>query len=120
MRRWFGWLITLLFLAFGVLWPLVFTGGRSEASDAPDPVVITNFKADFVVDSDGRLDAVETITADFPGDRHGVFRYWDVTNQKQSPRPAEAADQVDSARRQTGVLPDALGGRPTVPGGQDR
>ncbi len=27
------------------------------------------------------MTAVETITAEFPGGRHGIFRYWDVANQ---------------------------------------
>ncbi|OBI76051.1 DUF2207 domain-containing protein [Mycobacterium sp. E740] len=80
MRRFFAWSIALVLLAFGVLWPVVFSGGGSQASPADDPVVITDYKADFVVDENGRLDAVETITTNFPGDRHGLFRYWDVTN----------------------------------------
>ena len=51
----------------------------SQSSSPPDdPVVITNFRAEFVVDRDGRMEATETITGDFPGDRHGIFRYWDV------------------------------------------
>nr|WP_207384032.1 DUF2207 domain-containing protein [Mycolicibacterium komanii] len=68
-------------LAFGVLWPVIFTGGDSDAAPAADPVVITDYDADFVVGADGRLEAVETITASFPGGRHGIFRYWDVTNR---------------------------------------
>ncbi|HKP42399.1 DUF2207 domain-containing protein, partial [Mycobacterium sp.] len=79
MRRVLKWLIPLALIAFGVLWPLVFSGG-SQASDVDDPVVFSNYKADFVVNADGRLDAVETITAEFPGGRHGIFRYWDVAN----------------------------------------
>lgn len=46
-----------------------------------DPVVITNYRADFTVDRDGRLAATEIITGKFPGDRHGIFRYWDIANQ---------------------------------------
>ncbi|KUI17259.1 hypothetical protein AU193_02920, partial [Mycobacterium sp. GA-1285] len=84
MRRLFAWSITLLVLAFAVLWPVVFTGG-SESAPADDPVVIADYDVDLVVDGDGRLDAVETITADFPSGRHGIFRYWDVTNPN-SPR----------------------------------
>ena len=80
MGRLFAWLITLALLSFGLLWPLVFTGENSQATAADDPVVITDYQADFVVGDDGRLDAVERITADFPGGRHGIFRYWDVTN----------------------------------------
>ena len=39
----------------------------SQSSSPPDdPVVITNFRAEFVVDRDGRMEATETITGDFP------------------------------------------------------
>src|SRR5207249_6449009 len=55
--------------------------GVGEASDAEDPFVFSNYKADFVVSPDGRLDAVETITAEFPSGRHGLFQWWDVANQ---------------------------------------
>ena len=84
MRRILAWSIPLALIVFGLLWPLVFRGG-SEASDISDPVVFSNYKADFVVSADGRLDAVETITGEFPSSRHGIFRYWDVANQN-SPR----------------------------------
>ena len=47
-------------------------------------MVITNFRGDFVVDRDGRLEATETITTRFPSGRHGIFRYWDVANQNDS------------------------------------
>jgi Predicted membrane protein (DUF2207) len=84
MWRVIRWLIPLALITFGLLWPLVISGG-SEASDVSDPVVFSNYEADFVVNSDGQLDAVETITAEFPSGRHGIFRYWDVANQN-SPR----------------------------------
>ena len=84
MWRVIRWLIPLAFITFGLLWPLVFQGG-SQASAVDDPVVFSNYKADFVVNRDGQLDAVETITAEFPSGRHGIFRYWDVANQN-SPR----------------------------------
>ena len=84
MWRVIRWLIPLALITFGLLWPLVFDG-ESKASDVEDPVVFSNYKADFVVNSDGQLDAVETITAEFPSGRHGIFRYWDVANQN-SPR----------------------------------
>jgi hypothetical protein len=84
MWRVIRWLIPLALITFGLLWPVVFRGG-SAASDVSDPVVFSNYKADFVVNSEGRLDAVETITAEFPSGRHGIFRYWDVANQN-SPR----------------------------------
>ena len=84
MRRVFGWLILFGLIAVGLLWPLAFNGG-STAAPATDPVVITNYQADFTVADDGTLDAVETITGEFPSGRHGIFRYWDVANQN-SPR----------------------------------
>ena len=84
MWRVIRWLIPLALITFGLLWPLVLHG-ESKASDVEDPVVFSNYIADFVVNSDGRLDAVETITAEFPSGRHGIFRYWDVANQN-SPR----------------------------------
>ncbi|MGE2721597.1 DUF2207 domain-containing protein, partial [Mycolicibacterium celeriflavum] len=81
MLRRFVWSITLLVLAFGVVWPVIFSGRGADAEPTADPVVITHYDADFVVGADGRLQAVETITATFPGDRHGLFRFWDVVNQ---------------------------------------
>ena len=80
MWRVIRWLIPLALITFGLLWPLVIQGG-SEASNAEDPVVFSNYKADFVVNRDGRLDAVETITGEFPSGRHGIFQWWDIANQ---------------------------------------
>jgi len=84
MGRVFRWLIPLALIMFGLLWPLVLRGG-SAASGVDDPVVFSNYKANFVVNEAGRLDAVETITAEFPDGRHGLFRYWDIANPN-SPR----------------------------------
>ncbi|MDT5018532.1 MAG: hypothetical protein QOD39_4692, partial [Mycobacterium sp.] len=81
MRRLFKSLIPLVLITIGLLWPLVFNGGSHVATNIEDPVVFSNYKADYVVNDDGRLDAVETITAEFPAGRHGIFKYWDVTNQ---------------------------------------
>jgi hypothetical protein len=65
MGRVFKWLIPLALVMFGRLWPLVFRG-ESAASGVDDPVVFSNYKANFVVNEAGRLDAVETITAESP------------------------------------------------------
>ncbi|WP_099022090.1 DUF2207 domain-containing protein, partial [Mycolicibacterium palauense] len=73
------WLFASLVVAAAVLWPLVF-GGSSEGGPVADPVVITDYQARFDVDAEGNLQATETITAVFPGGRHGIFRYWDVAN----------------------------------------
>ena len=80
MRRVIGWSIPLVLIAIGLLWPLVFKGGHEELP-ADDPVVFSNFKADLRVSADGNLDAVETITAEFPSGRHGLFQWWDTSNQ---------------------------------------
>ncbi len=80
MRRIIGWSIPLVLIVIGLLWPLVFKGDHKELL-VDDPVVFSNYKADFVVNADGGLDAVETITAEFPGGRHGIFQYWDTANQ---------------------------------------
>jgi predicted membrane protein DUF2207 len=80
MGRLFKWLIPLALIGFGVLWPLVFRGG-AETSNVSDPVVFSNYRADYVVGRDGQLDAVETITAEFPSGRHGIFRWFDIGNQ---------------------------------------
>ncbi|ORA34970.1 DUF2207 domain-containing protein, partial [Mycobacterium aquaticum] len=80
MRRVLAWSLALVLIVFGLLWPTFWpSGGGDTATD--DPVFITDYAADLRVGADGRLTAVETITADFPGGRHGIFRYWDVANQ---------------------------------------
>ncbi len=40
--------------------------------------VISNYRADFEVDEDGDLRAVETLTVEFRISRHGIFRYFDT------------------------------------------
>lgn len=75
-----AWSISLLLIVIGLLWPVVFSFTPS-AGAVYDPVVITNYRADFAVDRDGRMAATEIITGKFPGDRHGIFRYWDIANQ---------------------------------------
>lgn len=56
------------------------TTGIPVASTAADPVSIVDYTARFDIGTDGHLDAVETVTAQFPSGRHGIFRYWDVRN----------------------------------------
>ena len=84
MKRIFGWLVLAILIAAGLLWPLAFGSvGASVAAD--DPVVISDYRADFTVAADGRLNAVETIRGEFPSGRHGLFRYWDVANPNSAP-----------------------------------
>ena len=70
--------------------------------------------------ADGRLDAVETITGEFPSGRHGIFRYWDVANPN-SPQVRQEPD-ITSILLDGEPVPYQLlweDGGP-VPGGQDR
>ncbi len=61
------------------LWSSI-VGPDDEPQIEPDPVAFTNFHADLGVSNNGDLDATETVTAQFPAGRHGIFRYWDITN----------------------------------------
>ena len=94
MRRVFAWSIPLLLIAIGLLWPLLTNSASGEGLPADDPVVFSNFKADFVVNADGRVDAVETITAEFPGGRHGLFRWWPT-----APRRTDSRGRYPMSRR---------------------
>lgn len=90
---WLGrlrWPIALLVIGIGVLTPLFITV-YSESADVSDPVVFSEYRADFVVAAAGALDATETITAEFPLWRHGLFRYWDVANPND-PHVRQAPD----------------------------
>lgn len=76
-----GRVIALLAAAVALLWPLVgqaFAGGSVQP--ATDPVTITNYVGDFALAANGDLRVTETITAQFPADRHGIFRYWDLVD----------------------------------------
>ena len=78
-----AWLIPLLLAVVGLLWPVVFSGTPSSG-EVSDPVTISTLRADFTVDRDGIMQAEETITAEFPYGRHGIFRFWDVSNPNNS------------------------------------
>ncbi|TXI41974.1 MAG: DUF2207 domain-containing protein, partial [Mycobacterium sp.] len=65
-------------IAIGLLWPAL--GSSSSGGTVSDPVYFTELRADFTVDADGFMRATETIRAEFPSGRHGIFRYWDVGN----------------------------------------
>ncbi|MEI6253343.1 MAG: DUF2207 domain-containing protein, partial [Mycobacteriaceae bacterium] len=82
--RMLAWLIPLLLTVVGLLWPLVLSAVPATSGQLSDPVTISSLRADFTVDRDGMMQATETITAEFPSGRHGIFRYWDVANQNDS------------------------------------
>ncbi len=75
--------VIVLTIAFGValLWPVIGGLGSGTSSAAADPVTVTAYDARYVVAPDGLLTATETITGEFPYGRHGIFRYWDVTDR---------------------------------------
>src|SRR6478735_7232927 len=74
-------LVTAVILAGLLLVPALATMGGSSSTGVADPVTITSYRATYDVDADGTLHASETITADFPWGRHGIFRYWDRSDQ---------------------------------------
>lgn len=68
-----------------ILFPaLAGLSGSDGGSGGSDPVTIRNFDSKITVNKDGELTAVETITADFPAGRHGIFRYWDLSDAQNS------------------------------------
>jgi hypothetical protein len=64
----------------GLLWPVLAYGAGGDAEGASDPAVISDYRADLVVDEHGRLTAREVITTRMPSGRHGIFRFWDVAD----------------------------------------
>lgn len=75
--------VLLAVLIVGITAPAVFSPPRTEsAPSAPDPVTITDYSARYDVARDGTVRAVETIVAEFPEGRHGIFRYWDIADAK--------------------------------------
>jgi Predicted membrane protein (DUF2207) C-terminal domain/Predicted membrane protein (DUF2207) N-terminal domain len=75
-----GRVVLVLLAAIGLLWPLAGSLFSSAAGPADDPVVITDMRSAFTVAADGHMAVNERITADFPSGRHGIFRYWDVSD----------------------------------------
>ncbi|WP_134738103.1 DUF2207 domain-containing protein [Nocardioides sp. 503] len=82
MRRLVTILISVLVLVGIACLPALFNGGPDgDEETESEPTSITQYDATFDVADDGDLNAVETITVDFPvGDRHGIFRFWDLTD----------------------------------------
>ena len=78
-----AWLIPVLLTILGLLWP-VLSSSIPDSGTVSDPVTISNLRAEFAVDRDGLMQADETITTEFPGGRHGIFRFWDVGNANNS------------------------------------
>lgn len=73
-------LLTAIVMVGFLLVPALATMVDTTSSSVSDPVTITSYRAQYDVDEDGTLQATETITADFPPMRHGIFRYWDLSD----------------------------------------
>ncbi len=78
--------------------PALATMVDTSSSGVADPVTISLYRAEYRVDADGDLTATETITAQFPGGRHGIFRYWDVADVADTSvryRPHDVSIRLD-------------------------
>lgn len=76
MKQLVGRILGLVLLAAVVAIGMVnFPTGEGAGSDS---ATITDYKADFTVDEDGTLTAVETLTTNFPASKHGIFRFFDT------------------------------------------
>lgn len=70
--------LILLFL------PALALESSGESGGADDPARFTDYRAVFDVASDGTLEAVETLTTEMPAGRHGIFRFWDVSEKSDA------------------------------------
>ncbi|MGK2320373.1 DUF2207 domain-containing protein [Gordonia rhizosphera] len=83
MKRVLLSIAALVLTVIGLVLPMSLFPGSTETVGT-DPVTITDYRATYDVSADGRMAATETITADFPYGRHGIFRFWDVTDATDS------------------------------------
>ena len=79
-----------------------------------------DYQAEFRVSDDGRLDAVETITAEFPYGRHGIFRFFDLSDPSDSHVRLEPEDIEVRRDGQPDADRPVLAERAAVPRGPDR
>lgn len=110
MGRILLWLSVFAVVGFGLAWPAVFVAETAApVRQNPvhhDPVRFTDYRAEFVVDHRGRLTAVETITAAFPSNLHGIRRIWSDVNAfapHTRQRPTGITAQLDGAPARTDV-----------------
>ena len=91
-------LVTAVILVGVLLVPALASMSDSSSTGVADPVTITSYRAGYDVDEDGTLRATETITADFPWGRHGIFRYWDLADRADHTvryRPRDVSIRLD-------------------------
>src|ERR1700712_4755201 len=79
MRRWLVWLVALVILGGLVLFPAL-TYGRGSGSSDTDVARINDYRGQFTVGSNGRLDVVETLRVYYPVYKHGIFRFFDLAD----------------------------------------
>ena len=85
MKRRVSAVLLCVLAAAGLLWPLLPAVVPPDAQSAgPDPVSVTSYDATYDVAADGRLVATESLTTAFPFGRHGIFRYWDVSDRNDA------------------------------------
>jgi hypothetical protein len=91
MKRVVGVVVWVALLVGVMLWPAV-TYNWSTAATTYEETTIRTYLADFTIDDDGDLHAVETLTVDFPAyGKHGIFRFFDeadpsATNARRVPQ----------------------------------
>jgi Predicted membrane protein (DUF2207) C-terminal domain/Predicted membrane protein (DUF2207) N-terminal domain len=80
-----GWavrLVGLVLLAVGVLIRVVPTPEQAPAASYEE-TTISDYQADFTLDSAGDLTVVERLAVDFPSaGKHGIFRFFDTRDEK--------------------------------------
>ncbi|MEI8081290.1 MAG: DUF2207 domain-containing protein, partial [Actinomycetes bacterium] len=70
-----------IILVVGLFWRLAYIIPNSS-DRYPDSVKMTSYSAEYTVDADGGMTAVEVVTGAFPNGKHGIFRYWDATDPR--------------------------------------
>jgi hypothetical protein len=84
MKRVVGVVVWLAVLVGTMLWPAV-TYDWTFAPAAYEETTIRSYDADFTIDDDGDLHAVETLSIDFPSSaKHGIFRFFDEADTSQT------------------------------------
>lgn len=85
--------VVAILTAIGLVLPMSLFQ-ESSSTVGSDPVTITDYHATYDVDAAGTMTAVERVTAEFPADRHGIFRFWDVTDSAD-PRVRYLPENID-------------------------
>jgi hypothetical protein len=74
-----GRLLAALVALGALLWP-AFAQESGDPTGVDDPATVTDYTASLVVDREGTLRATERITTEMPPGRHGIYRFWDVSD----------------------------------------